>query len=53
VHYFGADAFSFGNKIVLQDGDTMSVQWDGMGRALQNRLKISGEEEQLIEIKSV
>jgi len=53
VHYFGADAFSFGNKIVLQEGDRMSVQWDGMGRALQNRLKVSGEGEQLLAIKSI
>ena len=53
VHYFGADAFSFGNKIVLQDDDMMSVQWDGMGRALQNRLKICGGGEQLIEIKCI
>jgi len=53
VHYFGADAFSFGNKILLHDGDMMSVQWDGMGRALQNRLKIAGEEEKLIVINAL
>ena len=53
VHYFGADAFSFGNKIQLQENDMMSVEWEGMGRALQNRLKIAGEEEKLIVIKAL
>jgi hypothetical protein len=53
VHYFGADAFSFGNKIQLQENDMMSVEWEGMGRALQNRLKIAGEDEKLIVIKAL
>jgi len=53
IHFFGADAFSFGNKIQLQQNDIMSVQWDRMGRALKNYLKISNEAEKLIEIRSV
>jgi hypothetical protein len=53
VHFFGADVFSFGNKIMLQDNDEMSVEWNGMGRALKNRLKIINEIEKLIEIRSV
>jgi hypothetical protein len=53
VHFFGADAFSFGNKITLEDEDIMSVHWDGMGRALLNPLKIVNEEEKLIEIQSI
>lgn len=36
VHFFGADAFSFGSKIKLANGDKMKVQWNGMGRALEN-----------------
>ena len=53
VHFFGADAFSFGNKITLEDGDIMSVYWQGMGRALLNPLKIVNEEEKLIAIQSI
>lgn len=53
VHFFGADAFSFGNKVTLNDGDLMSVHWEGMGRALLNILKIDIEEEKLIEIKTL
>ncbi len=53
VHYLGTNAFSYSIKLLLQDGDLMSVQFDGMGRALQNPIKISGEPEKLVEIKSL
>jgi len=53
VHFFGADAFSFGNKIELLENDVMTVQWDGMGRALKNYLKIIKEKEKLVEIRSI
>ncbi len=36
VHFFGADAFSFGSKVQLVEGDKMTVQWKGMGRPLEN-----------------
>ena len=38
VHFFGADAFSFGHQITLQVDDLMRVEWQGLGRALQNPL---------------
>jgi hypothetical protein len=40
VHYFGADAFSFGAGIALEDGDVMRVSFDGFGRALRNPVSI-------------
>ncbi|MDR3698657.1 MAG: GguC family protein [Candidatus Sulfopaludibacter sp.] len=39
IHYFGADAFSFGEGIRLQDGDIMEVHFEGYGRALRNVVK--------------
>jgi hypothetical protein len=36
VHFFGADAFSFGAGIALQAGDVMRVQFQGFGRPLLN-----------------
>ncbi len=36
VHYFGADAFSFGAGIVLRTADVMRVEFQGFGRALRN-----------------
>jgi hypothetical protein len=53
VHFFGADAFSFGNKIVLEDADVMEVNWEGMGRALQNPVKFSHDEEKPVTIRSL
>jgi hypothetical protein len=42
VHFFGADAFSFGEGIRLQDGDVMQVRWDGLGRPLRNAVRQAG-----------
>ncbi|WPP50976.1 AraD1 family protein [Catalinimonas niigatensis] len=53
VHFFGADAFSFGEQIALQNGDLMRVQWENMGRALQNPLVIAAEKEKLVKILTV
>lgn len=52
IHFFGADAFSYGSGIKLQDGDLMTIQWKGMGRALQNPIKISTEADKLMKVKS-
>lgn len=43
VHFFGADAFSFGEGIRLEDGDWMQVAWDGFGRPLRNRVRVAQE----------
>lgn len=53
VHFLGADAFSFGAGLQLQDGDEMMVHWEGFGRALINPISISAKTEELIEIKSI
>jgi hypothetical protein len=53
VHFFGADSFSFGNGVRLKDGDVMNIQWNGLGRTLRNSIKISKEEEKMIEVKSL
>ena len=41
IHFFGADAFSFGDGVRLEDGDTMQVRFEGFGRALRNPLSRS------------
>jgi hypothetical protein len=40
IHFFGADAFSFGEGLALQHGDVMQVRFQGFGRALRNPLHI-------------
>ena len=53
VHFFGADAFSFGQNLALQNGDLMRVEWDGLGRALQNPLIVSAMDEELVPVQAL
>jgi hypothetical protein len=46
VHFFGANALSFGEGVVLQEGDIAEVRFDGFGRALRNPIH---EEAKLME----
>jgi len=50
IYFFGADAFSFGAGIALQDGDVMEVAFEGFGRPLRNPIRIEREQEKLIEV---
>src|SRR5688572_2740547 len=52
VHFFGADAFSFGGGVELETGDEMKVYWQGMGRPLINPIVIETKNEEFIEVKS-
>jgi hypothetical protein len=40
VHFFGADHFSFRDRVRLEDGDLMAVSFQDFGRPLRNPLKI-------------
>jgi hypothetical protein len=40
VHFFGAHSLSFGDGVVLEDGDWMNVRYDGFGRALRNPIQM-------------
>jgi hypothetical protein len=51
VHFYGADAFSFGNGVKLQDNDRMNIQWKGLGRALENPLRILNDEKEMNIVK--
>src|SRR5262249_17222643 len=48
VHFFGADAFSFGEGVRLEQSDVMQVQFEGYGRSLRNPLdRVSGQARQV------
>jgi hypothetical protein len=36
IHFFGANALSFGEEIVLHEGDIAEIRFDGFGRPLRN-----------------
>jgi len=44
VHFFGAHSLSFGDGIVLKDGDWIEVRYEGFGRALRNQVRVERKE---------
>jgi hypothetical protein len=40
IHFFGADHFSFRDRVRLEDGDITEVSFQGFGRPLRNRVRI-------------
>lgn len=53
IHFFGADAFSFGDGIELADGDIMEIELGGFGRPLRNPLRIDRTPQQLVSVPSL
>ncbi len=53
VHFFGADAFSFGEGVRVEDGDWMQVSFEGFGKPLRNRVRIADGEDRLVEVRPV
>jgi hypothetical protein len=53
VHFFGADALSFGAGVVLRDGDITEVRFDGFGRALKNTIREETKSDSLIRVRSL
>jgi hypothetical protein len=51
VHFFGADAFSFGDGVELRDGDVMEIELAGFGKPLRNPIQIEGAPEQFVSAK--
>jgi hypothetical protein len=49
VHFFGADAFSFGDGLALAAGDVMEVSFPQFGRPLRNVLEFAGAAEILMQ----
>jgi hypothetical protein len=48
VHFFGADAFSFGEGIIIRDKDIVEISFDSFGRALRNPIRFQPGEKCLI-----
>src|SRR5689334_17454895 len=51
IHFFGADAFSFGEGLALEHGDIMEVSFPSFGRPLRNRLAIHRGPETLVSVE--
>lgn len=53
VYFFGADAFSFGDRVRLEDGDVMEIELAGFGRALKNPLRIDRSRPRFVKVEPV
>jgi hypothetical protein len=53
VHFFGADAFSFGDGIRLEDGDVMQVQFVGFGKPLRNTVRRIAGADRLVAVSPI
>lgn len=53
VYFFGADAFSFGDRIQLQSGDVMEIELAGFGRALRNPIRHDTSTPRLVSVKAI
>jgi len=53
IHFFGADMFSFKDRLRLEDGDVMSIAFKGFGRALRSPIRINSSDEKLVIVESL
>ncbi len=53
VHFFGADTLSFGEGIVLGQGDLAEVHFEGFGRPLRNPVQEAAKSNQTIIVRSL
>ena len=53
VHFYGADAFSFGAGVRLEAGDVMQVSFRGFGRPLRNPLVVEPGPAPLIRVEGL
>jgi hypothetical protein len=51
IHFFGADMFSFKDRLKLEDGDVVEIVFEGFGRPLRNPIWIDRAEQQVLEVK--
>lgn len=53
VHFYGASAFSYGEKVALEDADVMVIDFHGFGRPLRNPLRIDRSPQQFVAVLSL
>src|ERR1022692_172644 len=53
IHFFGADAFSCGDGVRLEDGDVMQVRFTGFGRPLRNPLSRAPLQATVVAVRSI
>jgi hypothetical protein len=50
VHFFGVDAFSFGEGVRLENGDVVKIRYSGFGRPLRNPVQVEKAERRRVAV---
>jgi hypothetical protein len=50
IHFFGADMFSFKDRLRLEDGDVMSISFEGFGRPLRNPIRMDRSKYEMLTV---
>jgi hypothetical protein len=53
VHFYGADALSVGEGVVVEDGDIAEVRFEGFGRALRNPIRREAKSDQVVRVRTL
>jgi hypothetical protein len=53
LHYYGAHSLSFADDVRLEEGDVMSIQFGGFGRALRNSVKFASAMREPLLVRSL
>jgi hypothetical protein len=53
VHFYGAHSLSFADQVRLEEGDVMTMQFGGFGRALRNPVKVAAPVREPLLVRSL
>jgi hypothetical protein len=53
VHYYGAHSLSFADQVLVEEGDIMTIQFGGFGRALRNPVKVAARMREPVLVRSL
>ena len=53
VHYYGAHSLSFADQVLLEEGDVMTIQFGGFGRALRNPVRVAAPMREPLLVRSL
>jgi hypothetical protein len=53
IHFLGADEFSFKDKLKLEDGDIMQLEFKSFGRPLRNPIRIDRSPQAFVPVKEL
>ena len=53
VHYYGAHSLSYADDVLLEDGDVMTIEFAGFGRALRNPVAVAEKVREILAVQPI